>query len=130
MSGQKINQLMDIWAAHQQHRYGDDDPNPPFASSQNMYNVIDATEVGGVQWQSFMVTYNGALPKQNPPTWMSASYEVWFRDPLAVMEEQIGNRDFGYKMDYALKRVFSKLGKRQFSDFMSGNWAWNQVVRA
>ena len=119
---------MDIWAAHQQHRYDDDEPNPPFASSQDMYNVIDATEVGGIPWQAFMVTYNGVLPKQNPPTWMSASYEVWFRDPLAVMEEQIGNRDFGYEMDYAPKRVFSKSGKRQFSDFMSGNWAWNQAV--
>lgn len=60
---------------------------------------------------------------------MSKQFEVWFRDPLLVMESQIGNRDFGNEMDYAPKRVFSQTGTRQFCDLMSGDWAWNQAVR-
>ena len=53
------------------------------------------------------------------------SYDVWFQDPLKIAEEQIGNKD------YSPKRVFSsRTGRRQFSDFMSGNWAWQQAVRS
>ena len=128
MSGSKINELMDIWAAHQQERYGDDDPTPLFANAQDLYNVINGTELGDIPWQAFSVKYNGDVAPDGP-RWMSASYEVWFHDPLNVMESQIGNRDFGpNEMDYAPKRVFSSQGKRQFSDLMSGDWAWNQAV--
>jgi hypothetical protein len=128
MSGGHINQLMDIWAAHQQMRYDDDDSTPPFSNAQDLYNVIDGTELGDVPWQAISVKYNGDVPT-NAPKWMSDSFEVWFRDPLEVMEGQIGNRDFGPdEMDYAPKQVYSKTGKRQFSDLMSGDWAWNQAV--
>ncbi|PSR97181.1 hypothetical protein PHLCEN_2v4359 [Hermanssonia centrifuga] len=30
-------------------------------------------------------------------------------------------------MDFSPKRVFGKAGKRQYRDFMSGNWAWSQA---
>lgn len=128
MSGNRIDELMEIWAYHQTTQYGDDETPPPFANARDLYNVIDATELGDVPWQAFAVKYSGEIP-QDPPNWMSASYEVWFRDPLAVMEDQIGNRDFAKEIDYAPKQVFSMGSKRQFSDFMSGNWAWNQAVR-
>jgi hypothetical protein len=129
MSGNHINELMDIWAAHQQERYGDEEPSPPFANAQDLYNVIDETELSDVPWQAFSVKYNGEIPP-NAPKWMPASYEVWFRDPLDIMESQIGNRDFGpNEMDYAPKQVFSRSGTRQYSDLMSGDWAWNQAVR-
>lgn len=121
MSAGGINKLMDIWAAF-------DDDSPPFSNADDLYNIIDGTELGDVPWQAFSVKYNGATP-QDTPKWMSDSYEVWFRDPLNVMENQIGNRDFGPdEMDYMLKQVFSGTGKRQFSDLMSGDWAWSQAV--
>jgi hypothetical protein len=85
-----------------------------------MYNVIDATELGDVPWEAFSVKYNGEIPN-NAPNWMSASYEVWFRDPLAVMEAQLGNPDFANEMGYSPKQVLSWTNKRQFSDFMFGN---------
>jgi hypothetical protein len=127
MSGNRIDELMEIWAAHQKSRYDDDETAPPFANSRDLYNVIDATELGDVPWQAFVVKYDGDKPT-NAPNWMSTPYEVWFRDPLTVVEDQIGNRDFKDQIDYAPKQVFSIANKRQFTDFMSGNWAWNQVV--
>ncbi|KAI0278315.1 hypothetical protein BC826DRAFT_1094727 [Russula brevipes] len=126
MSGNRIDELMEIWAYHQKTQYGDEE-TPPFANARDLYNVIDATELGDVPWQAFAVKYSGEIP-QDRPNWMSASYEVWFRDPLTVMENQIGNRDFAKEIDYAPKQVFSMGSKRQFSDFMSGNWAWNQAT--
>jgi hypothetical protein len=128
MSGNGINELMELWAARQLEQYGDDDPSPPFANARDLYNVIDATEIGDVPWQGFSIKYDGEFP-DNAPNWMSVPYEVWFRDPLLVMESQIGNRDFGNEMDYAPKKVFSRAWTRQFSDLMLGDWAWDQAVR-
>jgi hypothetical protein len=51
MSGKKISKLMEIWATYQQAAGVDTDADPPFASAQDMYDKIDATEVGDVGWQ-------------------------------------------------------------------------------
>jgi len=127
MSGGKIDELMEIWVTLQQERYDDDEP-PPFANAQELYNMIDGTMLGDVPWQAFSVEYNGNTPP-DAPKWMSDSYEVWFRDPLDVMESQIGNRDFGpNEMDYMPKKIVSMTGKRQYSDLMLGDWAWDQAV--
>lgn len=130
MSGNNIDELMEIWAAHQSAQYNDDDdPSPPpFANAQDLYNTIDATELGDVPWQGIAITYDDEVP-DNPPNWMFTPYEVWYRDPLLMMESQIGNRDLGNDMDYAPKQVFSQTRTRQFCDLMSGDWAWGQAVR-
>ncbi|KAG5649156.1 hypothetical protein H0H81_005788 [Sphagnurus paluster] len=133
MSGTKITELMDIWAAHNASLPTDDcgtPPPPPFASASDLYNTIDSTELGDIPWQAFSVKYNGKLPQDGPiPTWMTKSYEVWFRDPLKVMESQIGNPDFVGEMDYAAKQVYGPDGQRIYGDTMSGNWPWEQSVR-
>ena len=85
--------------------------DPPFSGAKDLYNTIDATEVGDVLWQAFSVQFNGEIPPDDIPTWMTASYEVWFHDPLQVMDGQLGNRDFGSEIDIAPKQVFSKEGK-------------------
>ncbi|KAG6826062.1 hypothetical protein H0H92_001275 [Tricholoma furcatifolium] len=56
---------------------------------------------------------------------MTQGHEVWFRDPLRVLKNQLGNPDFADEIDYAPKRVFLG-GKRRYRDVMSGNWAWEQ----
>lgn len=128
MSGKKIDDLMDIWAAFNDND-GLGNSGPPFANSKDLYDTIDAIEAGDVAWQSFSVKYDGDIPEgSTPPTWKTSAFEVWFRDPLKVMEGQLGNRDFKSELDFAPKRVFAKNGKRQYSDFMSGNWAWDQAV--
>ena len=99
---------------------------PPFADHQEMYSVIDATQEGDLPCQSFSVTYDGDMPV-DAPEWMTATYDVWFRDPLLTMEQQIGNPDFAKEFDFAPKRIF-KDDKRQYTDLNSGNWAWEQAV--
>ncbi|KAG5649226.1 hypothetical protein H0H81_005273 [Sphagnurus paluster] len=135
MLGARITELMDIWAKF--NAAGDDldtsddmelPRSPPFANSADLYNVIDLTELGDVPWQAFSVKYNGKLPDNGPPpTWMTASYEVWFRDPLKIMESQISNPNFDGEIDYAPKQVFGPDGQRIYRDMMSGNWSWEQV---
>jgi hypothetical protein len=128
MSGSCISDLMQIWAStllNQPENY------PPFANKDDMYDAIDATQIGDIPWQSFLVTYNGPLGDGNIVPWKVASYDVWFRDPLAVLKSQLSNPDFAKEMDFAPKEVHDTMtGCRRYQDFMSGQWAWRQAVHA
>ncbi|THG94210.1 hypothetical protein EW026_g7213 [Hermanssonia centrifuga] len=122
MSGGRIDELMQLW--------GSRDRDPPFADHNDLYNCIDAISVGEIPWQTFSVSYKGARSVNaagEVPGWMDAKYEVHFWCPRTILQNQIGNPDFAGEIDFAPKRVFGKGGKRQYCDFMSGNWAWNQA---
>ncbi|KAG6838908.1 hypothetical protein C0991_007419, partial [Blastosporella zonata] len=101
--------------------------NPPQSTqSKQIYSLIDQIEQGDIAWDSFMIQYNGQLPINGPiPPWMADEYEVWYRDPLLVLEDQIGNPEFALEVDIAPKRVF-QYGKRRYKDVLSRNWAWRQ----
>ncbi|KAG6806182.1 hypothetical protein H0H92_012395 [Tricholoma furcatifolium] len=101
--------------------------DPPHSSrAREMYALIDQIWLGEVPWDSFSVKYSGKIPAEGPvPPWMTQEHEVWFQDPLYVLENQIGNPSFNGQVDYSPKRVFWK-GKRRYGDVMSGNWAWQQ----
>ncbi|KAF8222251.1 hypothetical protein L208DRAFT_1323657, partial [Tricholoma matsutake] len=98
---------------------------------KELYSLIDEIQQSDVPWQSFLVQYNGeqvdeGVDKVAGPPWQHQQWEVWFHDPLKVMEQQLGNPDFDSQIDYAPKQIF-KRGKRQYTDVSSGNWAWNQA---
>ena len=103
------------------------DDSPPFASSDDIRATIDSILVGDIPWQSFSTRYTGALPTGDPPHWMTAEYEVHFRDPDAVARQLLDNPDFASDFDYTPRRNFDEKGGRVYSDFMSGNWSWRQA---
>lgn len=123
LSGKKLDKLMDLLAAY----YGSDKP-PPFANHQDLHNAIDAITVGEVPWQSLTVSYTGPKPVGNAPQWMDDEYTVWYRCPRQLLINQIGNRSFADEMDWAPKRVYRRGLKREYKDFMSGDWAWEEAV--
>jgi hypothetical protein len=128
MSGSCINDLMQIWASTLQNQ-PENDSDPPFANKDDMYDTIDATCKGDIPWQSFAVSYNGPLGDGDAIPWKVASFDVWFRDPLAVLKSQLSNPDFAKEMDFAPKEVHdATTGRRRYQDFMSGQWAWRQAV--
>ncbi|TFK59591.1 hypothetical protein BDN72DRAFT_905705 [Pluteus cervinus] len=120
MSAGKVDRLMN----HLYSLYPNDDP--PFADHKELHALIDGIKHGDVPWDSFTVKYNGPRPAGDSPTWMDQGYEVWFRDPLQVLENQIANPEFKGKMDYAPK-VVTKEGKRRYKNMMSGKWAWKKA---
>ncbi|KAF7350320.1 hypothetical protein MVEN_01336500 [Mycena venus] len=123
MSAADIDELMQNWVS----RPGAADP--PFANHRDLYSTIDATAIGHVPWQSFNVSWNGVHnPDDNTP-WKNQEYTVYFRDPLAVLKLQLANPDFKFEMDFAPKQVFGGEDRnlREYMDFMSGNWAWEQA---
>ncbi|PSR72191.1 hypothetical protein PHLCEN_2v11930 [Hermanssonia centrifuga] len=96
MSGGRIDELMQLW--------GSRDRDPPFADHNDLYNCIDAISVGEIPWQMFSVSYKGARSGNaagEVPGWMDAKYEVHFRCPCTILQNQIGNPDFAGEINFA-----------------------------
>lgn len=125
MSGGDIDFLFSLWAAS----LAAHDDNPPFASHNDLYDTIDATLLGDVPWESFSARYNGAKPDGEIPSWMTADFDVWFRDPHTVVKNLLSNPDFDNEFDYTPFQERDTEGNHRFQDFMSGNWAWKQAVQ-
>lgn len=124
MPQDQINTLLDLWAASLLQYDG----VPPFESHKDLLDTIDATSLGEVKWESFQMKYNGEIPANDPPTWMSDKFDVWFRDPREVFRNMLDNPDFANETDYAPYYELDSKGKRRWQDFMSGDWAWKQAV--
>jgi hypothetical protein len=121
MPATKVNELMDILAMMYPEK------PPPYANKDDMFNLIDSTELGDKPWQCFTVQYTGETT-DNSPSWQRAEYEVWFRNPDDILSEQLQNPTFATEMDFTSKRVYNPAGSREYKDFMSGNWAWRKSV--
>lgn len=127
MSAGNIDKLFKIWGNHAASTTGE----APFTNHKELYAAIDATTVGEVPWQSFKLRYCDSLPEQGEiPDWMLDEHEVWFRDPRQLLRNLLANTDFDGEFDYAPFQEYDEKGKHRYQDFMSGNWAWRQAVRA
>lgn len=115
---------MDLLAAY----YGDKGKPPPFANTRDLQNAIDSIETGDVPWQSFNISYSGPKPDGDTPAWMNEEYTVWYRCPQQLLINQLGDRSLGKEMDWAPKRVYRRGLKREYGNFMTGNWAWEEAV--
>lgn len=125
MSQPDIDILMDLWAASLL-AYGG---SPPFVNHGDMHRTIDATMLGDAPWESFIAGYTGPQPTANVPTWMTAKYQIWTRNPRTVLNLMLANPDFEDEVDFCPYREFTPDGERCFVNVMSGDWAWRQAVR-
>ena len=120
MSTGNIDELMTLWMVSGGEQ--------PFVDHTSLYNTIDAIPVGGVPWESFAVSYQGARPETNVPPWMEETYEVYFRDPHQLFLNMLANPSFAEHLDLMPMRIFDIKGSRRYENFMSGDWAWKQAV--
>jgi len=59
---------------------------------------------------------------------MITEYKVWCHDVHLLMHGQLANLDFNGKIDYSPPQTFGPTGKQEWSNVMTGNWAWRQAV--
>lgn len=76
----------------------------PFCNHSHMHNVIDVTTLGEAPWDHFTFNYNSPLPdntawKDEPPSWMTEEHEIWFHDPVTLLENLLANLDFKDKFN-------------------------------
>ena len=60
--------------------------------------------LGEAPWDHFTLNYTGPLPKgvsrENAPGWMTEDHEIWFRNPVTLLENLLANPDFKDEFDY------------------------------
>ena len=123
MSARKIDKLLNIWDKSMEN--GED--ALPFKLHAEVYETIDATGHGDAPWKCFAVSYNGeAAP--NCPSWQLDKWEVYYYDPGIILSHMLDNPDFNGLFDYTAYIGLDKSGKQYWSDFMSGNFAYQRSV--
>ncbi|KZT07450.1 uncharacterized protein LAESUDRAFT_713557 [Laetiporus sulphureus 93-53] len=80
MSAGNINILLHLWAAHVM-KHGNE---APFRNAEELYHLIDSTEVGDVKWQSFTLSY------QENSAMMNASSGTSCQDAIAEDQKMHG----------------------------------------
>ncbi|KIO14670.1 hypothetical protein M404DRAFT_17529 [Pisolithus tinctorius Marx 270] len=126
MSAKKLDTLLEIWAASLLALGGD----PLFNNHAELYHVIDSTCVGEVPWEDFTIRYTAEVRDEETAPWMFDNYDVWYRDPQKVIHNILASSNLVAEMDYVLYREYDATNnERHWQDFMSGNWAWEEVDR-
>jgi hypothetical protein len=133
MSAGHIDHLMKLWSATLEPYGG----KAPFTSHHELYDTIDAISGGSTPWESFIINITSdsdldsesasAGQPRDSPSWKNADYEVWYRDPQALIRNLFANPSFCDEFDYAPYHEYDH-GQHRFGDFMSGDWAWRQAV--
>lgn len=129
MSGARVDELMQIWAKLNQQEATHSDP--PFTSANDLFQKIDQINASET-WQSFSFSHTSAdLPQdelENLPSWKQTTYELVIRNIKSVVQDQLACPELKNHIDYCPHQIFGDHNKRIWSDFMSGNWAWEQCV--
>ncbi|KAL0058854.1 hypothetical protein AAF712_014433 [Marasmius tenuissimus] len=120
-SAEKINRALDMWAAAV-WKYGGD---IPWENEKDMYKSIDAIKEGIVPWATVEASFVGPCP-ENPPKWMTETYELHLRDTRLLLHHQLGDRGFENRINYSAYRQYNPAGQRVYSNLMSADWAWKQ----
>ncbi|KAI6115048.1 hypothetical protein EDD17DRAFT_1433626, partial [Pisolithus thermaeus] len=85
----------------------------PFSDHNELYETIDATNLGDIQWDTFKLRYDGKWPTDNIPPWMDEAYEYWFCDPSTLIENMLSNMEFDGEIDYAPYQDFTAGDRKQ-----------------
>jgi Plavaka transposase len=124
MSASDIDTLLNLWNASA----AASGESAPLQNHKHMYDTIDATPLGDIPWESFSLHFNGNRPDSEVPSWMDASYNVWFHEPHQLVHNIISNPDFENGFDYTPYQEHDADGSCHYHNFMSANWPWKQAV--
>ncbi|KAF9644453.1 hypothetical protein BDM02DRAFT_3157174 [Thelephora ganbajun] len=121
----KIDKLLELWAATLISHSN----SPPITNHQDLHWQIDTIKLGNIQWENTRLRYEGPHPEMTrPPEWKTAQYDIWHRNPREVIKNILACPDLEGHVGYMVYQEFN--GKqRQYSNLMSGDWAWKQSIR-
>jgi len=128
LSSAETNRLLEIWQAWSLESEGHTDA--PFKSHRDLLATVDAITYAeaSANWKSFSVSYDGEVPEDNPPKWMTDEYAVYYRDPHEVVQNMLADADFADEFDYVPYREYKGAGNRIYGNYMSGDLANKYAV--
>lgn len=89
----------------------------PFRSCREMHTFIDSSMLGNSPWQCLVSSPDGV--DEHPPGWKRMSYEVWYRNPNAVVSAMLDNPDFDGQFDLHPHIDLSADGRCRWNNVMS-----------
>lgn len=124
LSGPLIDELLDLW----EESLNEHGASAPFSSHADLYAYIDSIRHGDAPWHCLLARWTGPI-EENAPSWQRREYPVLYRDTDVVCTNMLNNPTFAGGFDTVPYVEVDTDNKRQWSDFMSGNFAYNQAVR-
>ena len=119
----QIDDLLEIIAAMNAMTGGEGH----FTTHKDLYNTINATNLGDAPWNHFNLNYQGKQ-SANSLSWQVEDFTVWFCNPLIVVHNLLSNPNFDGSFNYAPFQERDKDNNHWYENFMSRNWCWNQAV--
>ena len=119
-----IDHLLNLWAAH---NINNGDGDPIFKNAETMYDAIDSITHGDAPWDSFSVQYPGPTTADSP-SWQLNAFQVHCRNTRDVVRNMLGNKEFDGKFDYVPFQEYTAVRTSQYSNLMSGQWAYAKAV--
>jgi hypothetical protein len=126
-----INQAMQNWAKRSMAMSGVD--SSPFRNHADMLRAIDAIKAGQASWGLFDAGYTGHI-NDTSPGYLRDRWTVHTCDMRKAAHMLMANPEYDGHFDYTARQEFVPapdqpgVWQRQFSDVMSGEWAWNESV--
>lgn len=124
LSATSVEDLLELWA----RSLSVSGTPAPFKSCREMHAFIDSSLLGDSPWQC-LVSRHPDGTDEHAPEWKRTSYEVWYRNPDAVVSAMLDNPDFRGQFDLRPYIDLDEDGRRRWSNVMSGNIAWRHSVR-
>ena len=123
LSATTTDTLLDLWADSMAGLDG----SAPFKNHQEMHAAIDSSNLGDVPWECLETRFPGDVD-ESAPSWMQTTYEVWYRNPDAIVLTMLANPDFDGQFDLRPYVDLNADGIRRWNNVMSGNVAWRKSV--
>jgi hypothetical protein len=102
--------------------------DPSFANKDMLMDTVDELP-RGVKWVYRPINLNGDILDDNGKP-MTEHLELWYRDPVEVVRELMGNPIFKEVMRYAPERVYcdSVGAERVVNEMWTAEWWWEVQV--
>lgn len=123
LSAPNADTLLMLWA----NSMAGLDASSPFKNHEELHSTIDKSALGDVPWECFVTRFPEDV-NESAPSWMQKTYEVWYRNPDAVISAMLGNPDFEGQFDLRPYVDLNPDGTRRWNNVMSGNLAWRNSV--
>ncbi|CAA7270375.1 unnamed protein product [Cyclocybe aegerita] len=101
--------------------------SPTYSNNKSFLKKIDALPTFGVGWECDLITSKGNQLNEEGELMPVETLELWQQDPVACVQELLGNPIFEHVLKYAPEQHFTdEEGKmRVYDEMWTADWWWN-----
>jgi hypothetical protein len=103
---------------------------PSYSSNYTLLKKVDSLAIGpGWKWEQIKVREDVA---DEDGMRGEEDLELWYRDPVAIVQDLVGNPAFKDSLAFAPQKVYTDAegGMRTYDEMWTGDWWWKTQVFA